>query len=140
MKARVIVDTNIIFKALRSQYSKYRDILDKSELEFYSPNFLIAEIFKHKERIIKASKAEEEEIYELLEKTLQRINFINEEFISLGNLIHAYKLCADVDEKDTVFVALSLELDAALWTKDETLKSGLVAKGFDNFFDENVYF
>ena len=68
MKKRVIVYTNIIFKALRSQYSKYRDVLDKSELQFYSPNYLIAEIFKHKERIIKASKAEEAEIYELLEK------------------------------------------------------------------------
>jgi predicted nucleic acid-binding protein len=139
MKKRVIVDTNIIFKALRSQYSNYRDVLDKSDLQFYSPNFLIAEIFKHKERIIKASKAEEAEIYELLEKTLRRINFVNEEFISLGNLIHAYKLCLDIDEKDTVFVALSLELDAAFWTKDDVLKNGLLSKGFDNFFDDTVY-
>jgi len=57
MKHRVIVDTNIIFKALRSQFSKYRDILDKSEFEFYCPNYLIIEIFKHKERVLKASKA-----------------------------------------------------------------------------------
>ena len=139
MKTRIVVDTNIVFKALRSPYSKFRDVLDKSELEFYSPNFLIAEIFKHKERIVKASKAEADEVYELLEKTLQRLNFVNEEFISLGNLIHAYKLCLSVDEKDTVFVALSLELDAALWTKDEELITGLSAKGFTNFFDDSIY-
>jgi len=139
MKKRIIVDTNIVFKSLRSPYSKYRDILDKTDLEFYTPNFLIAEIFKHKERIIKASKSEEAEIYELLEKTLHQINFVNEEFISLGNFIHAYKLCTGIDEKDTVFVALSLELEADLWTKDDILKNGLKQKGFNNFFDDSNY-
>ena len=139
MKHRVIVDTNIIFKALRSQFSKYRDILDKSEFESYCPNYLIIEIFKHKERVLKASKACQDEVYELLEKTLQRINFVNEEFISLGNLIHAHKLCVDIDEKDTLFVALSIEFDAEFWTKDDILKNGLKQKGFDKFFDDSVY-
>ena len=139
MKQRIVVDTNIIFKALRSQFSRFRNILDKSELEFYCPNFLITEIFKHKERIVAASRADEEEIYELLEKTMHRINFVNEEFISLGNLIYAHKLCLDVDEKDTLFVALSIELEARLWTKDEILISGLKLKGFDNFFDDSAY-
>jgi len=139
MKKRVIIDTNIIFKSLRSKYSIYRDIMDKSDLEFYCPNYLISEIFKHKERLIKASKVGEEEVYELLEKTLQRINFINEEFISLGNLIYANRLCKDIDEKDTLFVALSLEFEAQLWTKDDILKNGLKQKGFDNFFDDTIY-
>jgi len=106
MKKRIIIDTNIIFKALRSQYSKYRDIMDKTDLEFYCPNYLIRELFKHKERLLKASKVGEEEVYELLEKTLQRINFVNEEFISTTNLIHAHRLCSDIDEKDTLFIAL----------------------------------
>ncbi len=139
MKKQVIVDTNIIFKALRSKFSKYRRILDRSDINFYCPNYLIAEIFKHKERILKASKADESEIYELLEKTLQNINFVNEEFISLGNLIHANKLCLDIDEKDTLFVALSLDFDAELWTKDIKLKRGLQAKGFNHFFDDAIF-
>ena len=32
------------------------------------------------------------------------------------------------------FVALALELDAELWTKDKKLKTELLRKGFDNFF------
>ena len=52
MKKRVIIDTNIIFKSLRSKYSRYRDVLDKNDIEFYCPNYLITEIFKHKERIL----------------------------------------------------------------------------------------
>jgi len=139
MKKLIIIDTNIIFKALRSKYSNIRDILDNINFEFYCPNYLISEIFKHKERILKASKANEEDVYELLEKTLHRINFVNEEYISIGNLIYANKLCNNIDEKDTLFVALSLELDAEFWTKDDKLKNGLKKKGFDNFFDDSNY-
>ncbi len=139
MKKRVVIDTNIIFKSLRSQFSKYRDIMDKAELELFCPNYLISEIFKHKERLLKASKVGEEEVYELLEKTLQRINFVNEEFISTENLIYAHRLCKDIDEKDTLFVALALEFEAQFWTKDDVLKNGLIQKGFNHFFDETIY-
>jgi predicted nucleic acid-binding protein len=96
----------------------------------------MVEIFKHKERILQKSKITEEEVYELLYKTLHKINFVNEETISLGNFIEAYKLCGKVDEKDTPFVALTLELEAELWTKDDTLKRGLIKKGFNSFFEE----
>jgi predicted nucleic acid-binding protein len=113
--------------------------MDKSDIEFYCPNYLISEIFKHKERLIKASKVGEDEVYELLEKTLQKINFVNEEFISTENMIQAHRFCNDIDEKDTLFVALSLEFDAAFWTKDDILKNGLIKKNFNNFFDDSIY-
>ena len=97
----------------------------------------MVEIFKHKERILKKSKASEDEVYEILYKTLHKITFINEETISLGNFIEAHKLCGDIDEKDTPFVALTLELEGELWTKDDVLKRGLIKKGFSSFFVEN---
>jgi predicted nucleic acid-binding protein len=135
---KVIVDTNILFSALRSKNSKLRIILEKADLHFYAPNFLMVEIFKHKERILQKSKATEDEVYEALYKMLNKITFVNEETISLGNFIEAYKLCGDIDEKDTPFVALTLELEGELWTKDDVLKRGLKKKGFDLFFVENV--
>jgi len=46
-------------------------------------------------------------------------------------------LYKDVDEKDTPFVALSLELGFELWTRDQELIIGLKAKGFDQFYNEN---
>ncbi len=78
----IIHDSNIIFKAFRGKNSTIRDKLYNPDINFYAPNFLVVEIFKHKERIVKASKIGEDEVYELLEKILQRINFVNEEFIS----------------------------------------------------------
>ncbi len=136
MKA-IVVDTNILFASLRVKKSRIREILERSDLNFYAPNFLAVEIFKHKERILHKSKASEDEVYELLYKLLSRVTFISEETISGGNFLQAYKLCGDVDEKDTPFVALALELNAKLWTRDEALKRGLVKNGFDSFFEEN---
>lgn len=52
--------------------------------------------------------------------------------ISKENWHEAYGLCADIDEKDTPFVALSLELTVPLWTNDKKLIKGLKKKGFDN--------
>jgi predicted nucleic acid-binding protein len=40
-----------------------------------------------------------------------------------------------VDEKDTPYVALTLQLDGRLWTHDGALKTALRAKGFDRFFE-----
>ena len=133
---KVIIDSNIVFSALRGKSSLTRDKILNSQDKYYAPNFLIGEIFKHKERILKKSKASEEETLEYLLKILSRINFISEDSISTRNFIAAYRLCKDIDEKDTPFIALSLELEYELWTRDNELKSGLIKKGFDDFYEE----
>lgn len=133
---KVIIDSNIVFSALRAKNSLTRDKILKSRDKYYAPNFLIAEVFKHKERILKKSKVSEEETLEFLLKILSRVNFISEDSISTGNFIAAYRLCKDIDEKDTPFLALSLEMGYELWTRDKELKNGLVKKGFRNFYEE----
>lgn len=133
---KVIVDSNIIFSALRGTDSRTRNRILNSDEQFYSPNFLIGEIFRHKERILAKSSASEEDTYEFLLKILNRIQFVNEENISIENFIFAYHLCKNVDEKDTPFVALSLELGYDIWTRDKELKTALREQGFDNFIEE----
>ena len=134
---KIVVDTNILFSSLRAKNSRLRQVLERVDCRFYTPNFLMVEIFKHKERILRKSKATEDEVYEILYQTLHKITFVNEETISLGNFIEAYKLCSNVDENDTPFVALTIELEGELWTRDDTLKRGLIKKGFNSFFNEN---
>ncbi|MEM1323246.1 MAG: type II toxin-antitoxin system VapC family toxin, partial [Bacteroidota bacterium] len=67
---KIIIDSSILFAALRGKHSKTRNKLLESDLQFYTPNFLIGEIFKHKERILHHSKASDEETYEFLLKIL----------------------------------------------------------------------
>lgn len=84
--------------------------------------------------MLKLSPLSEVELYELLNRIFQGINFISESTISKKNRQQAYELCKDIDEDDTPVIALSLELDARVWTGDKSLKKGLKYKGFDNFF------
>jgi predicted nucleic acid-binding protein len=133
---RVVLDTNRLFAALRTRNKFFRELLFSEDYIFYSSKFIVVEIFKHKERIIKGTTtATEEEVYEYLDEVLQRIQFVNEDFVSLSNYAKAYRMCKEVDEKDTPFVALALQLNAQLWTKDEILKNHLKKKGFDDFFE-----
>ncbi len=135
----VVPDSNVIFRALRSPNSATRTILMREDVEFLCPNFLFAEIFKYKEKILLRSQAPEAEVYEYLVLLLQKIRFVPEDWVSLGCRIEAFRLCSGIDEKDTPFIALALEMEATLWTMDEVLKSGLMKKGFHNFFDESQY-
>jgi predicted nucleic acid-binding protein len=70
-----------------------------------------------------------------LHTLVSRLEFVNEANIPLNTWMEAYRLCREVDEKDTPYVALTLHLDGRLWTHDGELKTALLAKGFDRFFE-----
>lgn len=132
---KIIIDTNILFSALYTKNRNLRNILTIEDYEFYAPSYLFVELFKHKERLMSKSNAEEEEVYEILHLFLQHIHFVSEQSIAIENFAEAFRLCKDTDENDMLFVALALELNAQLWTRDEKLKNGLKSKGFNLFFE-----
>ena len=133
---KIVVDTNIIFSLLRSGNLHTRKVFFDEKYTFYAPKFIVVELFEHKERIVEKAKISHEEVYELLDNLLQRIRFVDNRFISTFNYYKAFQLCKGIDENDTPFVALSLELNARFWTNDDTLKLGLISRGFDAFFDK----
>ena len=55
---------------------------------------------------------------------------INENDITL-----AFQLTKDIDENDTMFVALSIKLDTKLWTGDKKLITGLKEKSFSQIIE-----
>jgi predicted nucleic acid-binding protein len=130
----VIVDTNIVFSALLKSRSAFMDFLLASQQKFYISELLIIEIFKHKEKIVEYSELSELEIARFYYLLMSKVHIFKEELISIGNWRAAHDLCKDVDEADTPFVALTLELDGLLWTGDKILKEGLKRKGFDKFY------
>jgi putative PIN family toxin of toxin-antitoxin system len=130
---KVVVDANILFSAFLSGNSKYRDLLFDETYELYSPNFVFLEIFKHKEKILKCTKETEQEVYGFMGKVLKRIHFVREEVVTIENYTKAYDLCKGIDEDDTPFVALALEINGYLLTGDDKLRRGLKIKGFDRF-------
>lgn len=64
---------------------------------------------------------------------LRRINLYKEDLIASANRSLAYSLCHDIDPKDSLQVALALEINGLLWTGDKKLRTGLMCKGFTHF-------
>jgi len=82
---------------------------------------------------MKYSAFSEEDLLVTFQDVLKRLIFHDELSMSPASIQTAFELCHDVDEKDTPFVALAIELDAVLWSGDKELREGLIKKGFDRF-------
>jgi len=130
-----VIDTNILFSMLLTKNSSLREDFLQQDTEFYAPNYVMVELFEHKENLFEHSNLSAPEVYELLHRILDKINFISEHAVSQKNKLKAYKLCKSVDEDDTPIVALALDLNARLWTNDKRLKQGLRKQGFKKFFN-----
>ena len=131
----IVVDTNVIFSLLRSGSSeRILNVLFNVETNIYAPNLMLFEILKHQSRLRAKSQLSEDDFLKIAESVIEQINFISSRHLAFENLSYAFRLCKDVDEKDTLFVALALQLDCPLWTHDKPLISGLRERGFDNFF------
>ena len=133
---RVVVDANLAFKTLAAGRGDLRDRLNPAaKLQFFGPLFLFVELFKHKERLVRAARVDEDDLLEALHTLVTRLEFVAEANIAIGTWMEAHRLCHDVDEKDTPYVALTLHLDGRLWTDDAELKRGLRTKGFNRFYE-----
>ena len=122
---RLVVDTNIIFSMLLKKNSKEWSVILREDFEIFIPKFLVIEIFKHKEKIIKLSGFSEDEILEMFYLILKYCAFFNEEDIGEEIEKQAFELVKDIDQKDAVLVGSALALNAKLWSGDKKLINGL---------------
>lgn len=128
---KIVVDSNIVFSALISGKEIYLEIFKKHKA--YIPDIVLLELLKYESRLIKKCKIKEGEFRVLAQMLFEEVTVIPKFAISSVNWQKAYEICKDIDEKDTPFVALSLELDIPLWTNDKKLCNGIKKKGFDSF-------
>jgi len=124
---KIVVDANIIFSALISGKEFYITILEN--IEAYAPDFLLIEIEKYEKRILEKTKSSEK-MKKVLYLFFENINIIPKIGISKKSWIESYNICKDIDEKDTPYLALALEIDGYLWSNDLKLISKLKEKGF----------
>jgi predicted nucleic acid-binding protein len=88
--------------------------------------------------MLKLTKLTEIEFFTFFNSIVENVKFVPLSFISIESRERAYTLCLGTDLKDIPFVALSIELNAPLYTGDNKLKSGLLAKGFNDFY-QNIF-
>jgi predicted nucleic acid-binding protein len=130
---RIVVDTNIVFSALINSRTTIPDIIMSpfSRFRFYTPEYLFEELENHKGKLQKASKLSVKEIDRAKTKLFKYINIISLGIIPKDVWLAAEALATDIDPDDISFVALTIFLDARLWTGDKVLYHGLLNKGFD---------
>lgn len=135
---KVVVDTNIIFSALMRSNSKMGEILfsDTRKVQFFAPELLKIETDRYFVKLCNSSKLSPDKISESKSRIFEQINFISEELIKSVKWSEAIELVSDIDEDDTPFVALALELNAFLWTGDKKLIDGLASK--NTFFAKST--
>lgn len=124
---KIVVDANIIFSALIKGNPVYIKILNN--VDAYAPDFIFIELEKYEKRILE-KVSNKQRMKEIIYKIFKKITIIPRITLTKANIKKAYNLCKDIDEKDTPYVALALELDAYLWTNDKKLTNKLREKGF----------
>ena len=131
---KIVVDTNVVFSALISSSTIIPDIIIApfNRFRFYSCDYLFDELDNHKAKLQKASKLSEKEIDRARTNLFKYINVISLGIIPQNIWLAAEALTFDIDPDDIPFVALTMFLDAHLWTRDTILFNGLKNKGFDN--------
>lgn len=125
-----VIDSNIVFSALLNPNSTVGEVLFdiQNQFEFYAPEFLVTEIEKYSDKIAKYTKLNDENLKVVKTSVLSSIRLISEELISESSWNKAIELTKNIDENDTPFVALSIELNTKLWTGDKKLIKGISQK------------
>lgn len=133
---KLIIDTNIVFSSLLNPNSSIGDILFnyRDSIQFYAPELLIEEINRYSDKIERYSKLNPTQLTICKSLLLNVIQFVSEELISEDSWTAAYQLTKDIDENDTPFVALAIEIQAKLWSGDKKLTTGLISKQSDLIF------
>ncbi|MDB5088313.1 MAG: putative nucleotide-binding protein [Mucilaginibacter sp.] len=129
----LIVDTNIVFSTLLNPHSAIGEILMniQDEFTFFAPELLKEELKRYGPKIATYTKLDSKTLSDIEKLVLSTINFVSEESISKQSWVQAFALTKDIDEDDTPFIALGIELNAKLWTGDKILSKGLAKKGAD---------
>jgi len=128
-KIRVVVDTNVLMSALLKNNSFTAKLLRSEFFDIYYPEDGLREIEYYKKYIIsKRERALQKQSFEyVLKFILEPIHIIPSELYS-QKIKDAYEEMKGIDEKDTPFLALALQLNCSIWSDDRHFKQQSIAK------------
>ncbi len=126
------MDTNIVFSSLLNVESQIHNILFYSNgiFDFYTPELMVGELERYSNKISLLSKMDSSRLAEAKHRLFRCINLISENLVAELNRQEALHLTKDIDEDDTPFVALAMQLQCPLWTGDKKLVERVKEKGF----------
>ena len=117
---KLVLDSNIIFSALIRK-STTRDIILSDVFDLHAPEYIFAEITKHKELLLRKSKMTEGDYNALLLLLQKHVYFVSKENYNEKMAI-AEDIMKEIDITDSPFLALALTLDCSIWSNDGHFK------------------
>jgi predicted nucleic acid-binding protein len=120
---RIVIDTNILIGALIRDNSYKARLIKSSQFLFFYPDYGIFEIEKFRDYI--CTKREKKPGCAPFEYA---IKFLLESVTVVPNQLYtdmipiAHRHLAEIDPKDTPFLALALHMNCPLWSDDAHLK------------------
>jgi predicted nucleic acid-binding protein len=125
---KYVIDANILMSMLISGNASYKPIFEF--YDFYLPEFVLVEIEKYKSQLLSRTKMNEDEFFKWSILVFSKITVLPNYILSLESLEKSNLLLNDIDIKDTAYLALAIQLDLPLLTRDKPLLTGLKKKGF----------
>ncbi len=121
---KLVIDSSELFSVVVSgANSKVFNIIEKYNLELFTPEECLFEFKKHEQKLRKFGKEFESKTF-LAFSLVHVVPLIFYE----DKIPEAYKIATQFDEKDTPFIALALKLNIPIWTNDiGIIKYGLIS-------------
>jgi predicted nucleic acid-binding protein len=129
----IVIDANILLSAIINPYGPIPKLifLYNSKIDFVIPQFAVTELELHKFRICKKSRIPLSHFEGLWKDLISRLLVLSSENIDAETIVNAQQLASNIDEKDSIYIAYTLALNALLWTGDLKLYKGLRRKKFN---------
>ncbi len=130
-KIRLVVDTNTLMSALLKDNSITAKLLKSEFFDLYYPEDGLREIEYYKKYMSsKRKKTLQKQSFDYaLKFILDSIRIISSELYS-QRMKDAYEVMKEIDEKDTPFLALALQLNCPVWSNDKHFKQQSIADAY----------
>ena len=125
-----VIDTNILMSILISGKANYKPLLKL--YNFFLPEFGLIEIDKYQQIIFNKSNLERAEVIEFSYFLFSQITILPNYIFNKPILNKAIELTRNIDIKDATFVALSMQLNIPLITRDKELIKGMKMEKYKN--------
>jgi predicted nucleic acid-binding protein len=119
---RVVVDANVVVAALMANGTVRDVLLNSTNLDFFAPEYVAAEVERQQPRITARSHLDPNSVEALIEDASQAIEFVPSHAYAVRSA-QGKRLADRADASgDEEYVALALWLDAPVWSLDNDLR------------------
>jgi predicted nucleic acid-binding protein len=123
-----VIDANVLISILISGKSSYKPLL--TYYDFILPDFVLVEVEKYKHVLSIKTKMQDDEFLQWTYFVFSQITILPQYALNEESLEKSKKLLNKIDLKDITYVALAMQLDLPLLTRDKPLYGGLRKQGF----------